>query len=202
MPSLCALQMNECAPAHSSPTTRTILTPHQELFCPQARLWCAHWAAGSIETHFVSQLFHPTCGPSYIKGYYSLIRPNIDACVYTERQADMGEKLGKRWGCTCSPAIMREATDNIWVLNWYRLTKYPDREEKAAVLSCAYIMSAQTSLSCTATIWSILIQTSSLPGPCPNLIFNTVWPIPTAWGHITAKITWLYNFLCWVHSWL
>lgn len=63
---------------------------------------------------------------------------------------------------------MQEAGDNIWVLNWYRLTKYPDQEERAAILSCLYTMSAPTAPSCTVTIWSILIQTSSLLGPKPH----------------------------------
>lgn len=94
-------------------------------------------------------------------------------CVHNET----GRRGGRNWerdGSICSLAIMREADDNIWVLNWYRLTKYPDQEERAAVLSCLYSMSAPTAPSCTVTIWSILIQTSSPPGRSPNLIFDTV----------------------------
>lgn len=94
-------------------------------------------------------------------------------CVHRETE-QRGERNWERNGSICSLAIMREADDNIWVLNWYRLTKYPDQEERAAVLSCLYTMSALTAPSCTVTIWSILIQTSSLLGLCPNLIFNTV----------------------------
>lgn len=94
-------------------------------------------------------------------------------CVHRET----GQRREENWerdGSICSPAIMRQASDNILVLNWYRLTKYPDQEERAAVLSCLYAMPAPTAPSCTVTIWSILIQMSSPLGLCPNLIFNTV----------------------------
>lgn len=62
-------------------------------------------------------------------------------CVHRET-GQRGERNWERDGSICSLAIMREAGDNIWALNWYRLTKYPDQEEKAAVLSCSYTMSA------------------------------------------------------------
>lgn len=94
--------------------------------------------------------------------------------VCTQRNGSVRREIGGKDGSICSLAIMREAGDNIWVLNWYRLTKYPDQEERAAVLSSLYIMSALAAASCTVTIRSILIQTSSPLGLCPNLIFNTV----------------------------
>ena len=118
-------------------------------------------AADSLEPHFIPQLFHPTPRHSYNATYYSLMQPNVDICVYTEKQ---GRENGKGTGPHAVWRKREKPGDNIWVLNWYRLAKYPDQEERAAVLSCLYTMSAPTAPSCTVTIWSILIQTSSPPG--------------------------------------
>lgn len=74
-------------------------------------------------------------------------------CAQRNRAACEGVGWGgERDGSICSLAIMREAGDNIWSLNWYRLTKYPDQEERATVLSCLFTVSALTAPSCTVTI--------------------------------------------------
>jgi len=172
--------MNEYAPAHQQHlTTITTLSTHththttihkRQPFCAKARLCCARRAADNAEPHFIPQLFHATRTQSYNPTYYSLMRPNIDACVSTEKRGRRRQRNWESDGSICRLVIMRGAGDNIWVLNWYRLTKYPEQEESAAVLSCPYAMSAPTAPSCTVTIWSTWIQTSSpRPRPKPHL---------------------------------
>lgn len=188
--------MHLCSPAalhHHDPSVHT--HPAKQPFC--AKAWLLH--RPSRGAHFIPQLFHPTWRHSYNATYYSLMHPNIDVCVYTAT----GQREDRNWewdGSICSLVIMREASDNILVLNWYRLTKYPDQEERAAVLSCLFTVSAPTAPSCTVTIWSILIQTSSPLGLSPNLIFNTVCsshPVGVYLSfHFSCK-DWCVIFLWW-----
>lgn len=150
--------MNGCTPAQCSPTALNHqnhplhTNTAQQPFCAKASLRLCQPRGRQHEPHFIPQLLHPTWRHSYNTTYYSLMQPNVDVCVYTEKQGSVRREIGGRDGSICSLAIMREASDNIWVLNWYRLTKYPDQEERAAVLSCLYTMSALTAASCTVTI--------------------------------------------------
>lgn len=97
---LCA--MNACTPAHQQPLNHHSHPLHahtsKQPFCAKACLCCTNQAADNTEPHFIPQLFHPTWRYSYNTTYYSLMQPNIDVCVYTEKQGSVGREIGKGMG--------------------------------------------------------------------------------------------------------
>lgn len=79
---------NQALPTHTA----------QQPFCAKAWLRSAKRAADDIEPHFIPQLFHPTWRHSYNTTYYSLMQPNIDVCVYTEKRDSVVREIGKEMG--------------------------------------------------------------------------------------------------------
>lgn len=98
--SLCA--MNGCMHSHS-PTTLNhhnlpLHTHMSKQPCYAQACMCCTNQAADTEPHFIPQLAHPTWRPSYNTTYYTVMRHNIDACVYTEKQGSVRREIGKEMG--------------------------------------------------------------------------------------------------------
>lgn len=115
-------------------------------------------------------------------------------CVHRET-GGRGERNWECDGSICSLAIMREGDDNIFLVNWYRLTKYPDQEERGgrpfmplhhvcSELHCDYLIHFNT---------DVLTAARPLPQTSFSIQYAPTLPVHR---HLSVTFSRKDNFYC------